>query len=362
MAEYISGLASEGNRRSMMCLNLKDPYVHPTALAFAFNVCFVPVVVLLFWLAVWTVKTVRYGNDRPPRYLAKRCMLSLMALWYVTLVPVLKTALSIGLCVDVDDSSGAYADDFTTKYWAVDTEIKCYEDDHAKLLQFVVLAFVCPMYGGLLIVFAFFLRSWKKHLCNNDGWIYETTGFLYRSYSLGRRRYWEVAIVLRKVAISFLVFCAHLFDSVVPITGVVHVITLAIVAQIVVKPYRKEFEDLNRFEVASLIISLVTTHVAIMLRQEDFPKDITRELSTAACVSLNIIIFFVFVFYLLKFAADYLRHRMLERGEDAALDAGMFRVFWQTIDYEIKRLIYKLRSTPEDPETAEQSALDDKTE
>ena len=339
MAEYISGLASEGNRRSMMCLNLKDPYVHPTALAFAFNVCFVPVVVLLFWLAFWTVKTVRYGNDRPPRYLAKRCMLSLMALWYVTLVPVLKTALSIGLCVDVDDSSGAYADDFTTKYWAVDTEIKCYEDDHAKLLQFVVLAFVCPMYGGLLIVFAFFLRSWKKHLCNNDGWIYETTGFLYRSYSLGRRRYWEVAIVLRKVAISFLVFCAHLFDSVVPITGVVHVITLAIVAQIVVKPYRKEFEDLNRFEVASLFISLVTTHVAITLRQEDCPEDVTRDLSTAACIVVNLATFVVFAYYNFKFLTEYLRHRLAEQSEDCDPDWGVFTVLVRFIGCEVKHAI-----------------------
>ena len=362
MAEYISGLASDGNRRSVMCLDLEDPYMHPTALAFVFNVCFVPVVVFFLWIAFWTMRAVRYRNDRPPRYLGKRCMLSLVALWYVTLVPVLKTALSIGLCVDVDDSMDIYADDSTTKYWAVDTSVKCYEDDHAKLLCFVVLAFVCPMYGGLLIVFALFLRASEKHLCDKDGWIYGTTGFLYRSYSLGRRRYWEVAVVLRKVAVSFLVFCAHLYDSVVPITGVAHVITLAIAAQIVVKPYRKEFEDLNRFEVVSLFVSLVTILVGITLGQEDFPKDIVRELFTVACVLLSLITFFVFVFYLLKFAADYLRHGLLERGEDTVSNAGMFGVLRQWIGYEIKRLIPNLRSTPKDPETAEQLAFEGRTE
>ena len=333
--------------------------MHPTALAFAFNVCFVPVVVFFFWVVLWTVRAVGYGNDRPRRYLEKRCMLSLMALWYVTLVPVLKTAMSIGLCVDVDDAFDVFSENGTTKYWAVDTDIKCFEDDHAKLFYFVVLAFICPLYGGLLIVFVLFLRAAAKHLCDKDGWVYETTGFLYRSYSLGRRRYWEVAIVFRKVVIAFMVFCAHLYDSVVPMTGVALVITLAIVAQIVAKPHRTEFKDLNKFELTSMFVSLVTTLVAITLRQEDFPEDITRELSTAACVLLNLITFSVFAFQVLKFGADYVRYSLLECGEDAALDAGTFGVLRQYIGYEINNLISELRPTPADPETAEPSALED---
>ena len=146
MVEYISGLAADGNRRSVMCLSLKHPFDHPTTLAFAFNVGFIPVSAFFLWIAFWTAKAVGYGSDRPPHYLAKRCMLSLMALWYVTLVPVLKTALSIGLCVDIDDALDIYTADRITRYWPVDTNMKCYEDDHAKLLYFVVLAFVCPMY------------------------------------------------------------------------------------------------------------------------------------------------------------------------------------------------------------------------
>ena len=264
-----------------------------------------------------------------------------MALWYITLVPVLKTALSIGLCVDVDDSlDDAYAADRTTKYWAVDTDIKCYEEDHAKVLYFVVLAFVCPMYGGLLIVFILLLGSRVERLCDKDGWVYETTGFLYRSYSLGRRRYWEVAIVLRKVAIGFMVFCAHLYDSVVPITGVAHVITLAIGAQIVAKPYRKEFEELNRFEVASLIISLVTTLVAIMLKQEDFPEDITRKLSTAGCVLVNLAAFAFFAYHYLKFLAEYLKHKLIEQNdEQCEAVRGVFTVLVRYSSCKIKHSV-----------------------
>ena len=356
MAEYISGLASEGNRRSVTCL---DPSAHSTALAFAFNLCFVPVAVFLFWIVLWTVTAVGYEVERPRRYLAKRCMLSLMALWYVTLVPVVKTAMSIGLCVDVHDSTNLKEIEATHKYWAVDTEIKCYEDDHARLLYFVVLAFVCPAYGGLLIVFSLFLRASAEQLRDKNGWIYETTGFLYRSYSLGRRRYWEVAIVLRKVAIAFMVFCAHLYDSVVPITGVAHVITLAIVAQIVAKPYRKEFEDLDRFDLASMFVSLVTILMAITLKQEDFPDDVTRELSTAACVLLNLATFVVFSYYNLKFLTEYLKHRLSECDENHTSCFGVFGVLRRWIGYQIQHLINKPKSTPEVFETAEQSDLED---
>ena len=352
----MSGLASEGNRRSVTCLDLENPFVHSTALASAFNICFVPILVFFLWIGFWKVKAAS-DKETPPRFLVKRCMLSLMALWYVTLVPVLRTALSIGLCVNVDNSLNAYADDSTTKYWAVDTSVKCYEDDHAKLFCFVVLAFVCPMYGGLLILFARFLRAPAEHLRNKDGWVYETTGFLYRSYSLGRRRYWEIAIILRKVGIAFMVFCAHRYDSVVPITGVAHVITLAIVAQIVAKPYRREFEDLNRFDLASLFVSLVTTLIGITFRQEDFPEDVTRELSTATCVLVNLATFITFAYYNLKFLTEYLKHKLIEQNEDCEPEWGVFTVLTRWTVCKVKHAIEDVKTrfassnTPDDAST-----------
>ena len=207
------------------------------------------------------------------------------------------------------------------------------------------------------MAFALFLRTPVEHLREKDGWVYETTGFLYRSYSLGRRRYWEVAIVLRKVAIAFMVFCAHLYDSVVPMVGVALVITLAIVTQIVAKPYRKEFEDLNRFELASLFASLVTTLVAVMFVQDDFPEDITRELSTVACVLVNLTTFAVFTYVNLKFLTEYLKHKLTERNEACEPDWGMFMALVHFIGSEVKHAIKGVRmrftssDTPDDAST-----------
>ena len=282
-----------------------------------------------------------------------------MALWYITLVLVLKTALSVFLCVDVHDEDDLAKIDVTHKYWAVDTALKCYEGDHSKLLYALVVSFVCPLYGGLLFLFIIFLKIPVHHLSYKRGWTFQTMGFLYRSYRLDTRRFWEVAIVARKAGIAFLVFCAHLFDSALPIIGVAHLITVAIVAQILMMPYRQRFQDLNGFELTSLFVSLVTTLAASVLKDQNYPEDHTRELLTVTCVLLNLVTFFVFVFQLLKFTADYLRHSLLERGEGTASDAGMFGVLRQWIGYEIKRLKAKLRSTSEDLETADQSAIED---
>ena len=278
-----------------------------------------------------------------------------MVIWYVTLVPVLKTALSVFLCVNVHDAADFAEVDATRMYWAVDTGMRCYEGDHWKLLYGLVVAFVCPVYGGLLTLFVVILKSPPQHLAHKRSWSYQTTGFLYRSYRMDRRRYWEVAIILRKATIAFFVFCAHLFDSGVPITGVAYIIMLAIVAQILAMPFREDFKDLNRMELASLFVSVATTLAASMLKDETYPENLTRELLTVACALLNVITFCVFVFYILKFAAEYLKHVLRERGHQLAPGAGMFRVLAHWISDKTGRLIGKICPTSEDPEIVEQS-------
>ena len=357
LPDLLSGLASDGIRRSVVCLSPEHPFLHPTALALVVNTCVVPCAVLLFWIVLWAKRSAKPVDDRLPRYLEKRCMMSLMVIWYITLVPVLKTALSVFLCVDVHDSMDLEEVDATHKYWAVDTALECYRGDHSILIYAVVVCFVFPVYGGLLILFVAFLRVPVSHLTREQGWGYQTTGFLYRSYGLDRRRYWEVAIVARKAAIAFLVFCAHLFDSTVPITGVTVLITLAIAAQILVLPYRRSFRDLNKIEVASLFVSLLTTQAAIMLKDENYPEDYTRELLTVACVLLNFITFSVFVFYILKFTAEYCKQSLREKGEYCAPDAGVFSILMQWTVYKIKHQFSSSRVTPPESEISEHSAV-----
>ena len=359
LPDLLGGLAADGIRRSVVCLTSKGLSLHPTVSALVVSVCIVPCSVLLCWTVFWVTKSTKSGSDRLQRYLSKRCLLSAMAIWYVTLVPVLKTALSVFLCIDVHDSADFAEVNVTRLYWAVDTSMKCYEGDHQKLLYGVVVAFVCPVYGGLLFLLVISLNTPLQHLAHKRSWTYQTTGFLYRSYRMDTRRYWEVVIVTRKAAIAFLVFCAHLFDSGLPITGVAYIIMLAIVAQILARPFREDFKDLNRMELASLFVSHATTLAASMLKDESYKENVTRELLTIACALLNVIVFCVFVFYILKFAAEYLRHVLREKGEYFAPDAGVFRILAHWIAYEVKHLFGNRQSpTSGYAEIAEQSAVE----
>ena len=357
--ELLGGLAPDGIRRSVVCLYSKQSFLQPTAMALVVSVCIIPCAVFLCWIVFWAVSSARPESHRLPRYPSKRCLLTLMVIWYITLVPVLKTALSVFLCVNVHDSAAFEEVDATHMYWAVDTAIKCYEGDHRILVYGVVAGFVCPVYGGLLALFTYVLKSPFQHLIYKRGWAYQTTGFLYRSYRMDRRRYWEIAIIARKAMIAFLVFSAHLFDSGVPIIGVAYTIMLAILAQSLAMPYREEFKDLNRIELASLFVSLATTLAASMLKDESYPENITRMLLTGVCAFLNVIAFFWFCFYTLDFTVEFLKHKLQEHGEHFASDAGKFRILMHWISYEVRHQIAKLRPTSEESEIFDSLNVED---
>ena len=330
--------------------------LHPTALALIVNVCVIPGVALSFWVAFWTVKALRRETGGGVRYMAKRCLLSVMVLWYITFVPVLKTALSVGLCVDVHDVLDPESND-TTSHWAVDTSIKCYEGIHRRLMLFLVPIYVCPVYLGLLVFFIVALRSRSdkrndqsadgdtevSHPLDTRNWIFETMGFLFRGYRLGPCRYWEVVIVLRKVAVTFLAFCANRFDSATPISGIAYVITFAIMAHIVAMPYRERFKELNRFEVAALFVSLMTTLAASMLKGEESPHNHFRQLVTALCVLLNLVALLLFLGYLLKFTSEYLKYGMIERREHSRHDGGAIGVLASWIGSRVRSLGHSSR-------------------
>ena len=250
----------------------------------------------------------------------QKSLLSLTVLWYITSVPVIKTTLSTVLCVNahtipkattengdaISDWIDTAKESEETSCWAVDTSLKCFEGDHLTLV-ILILSFVTLVYGGLLLIFVFLLAYSEEQLNDTDCWIYKTMGFLYRSYRHGGRRYWEVAIVVRKAVIAFLAFCAQRFDSVLPITGAAVFLTLTMGAQIVVMPYRQNFDALNWSDIFSLFISLLTTLFATMLKNQSLTVDGGRLAISVLCVLINITAFTVFVCYLFKYFVDYIK-------------------------------------------------------
>ncbi len=335
----MGGLASETTRFSAVCLSTEDdPHVHPTVMALIISACAIPILSFIFMAAFWTMVTVFRRVGRPLSYLAVRCMLSIMVLWYLTAVSVLKTAFSTVLCIAVNDSKN-YAETKEVSYWAVDTSLECFKDDHL-MLTLLMTFFVVVIYGGLLIFFVLALGSAEERLTDGNSWFYQIMGFLYRSYKLGKRRYWEVAITLRKVIIAFLIFCAQRFDSQIPIIGVAGFITVATIAHIAAMPYRKRFHTLNRIEIGSLFTSLITTLITASLKSTDSLSQTSIRAATAACGLLNVTVFLVFVYLLSEYAAVYLKLLLIENGTvSLECDWGMSRVFFVWLKCEINRLM-----------------------
>ena len=310
-------------RRSVVCLDREDQSLHPTVWASIVSVCLVPASVFLLLVVFWMAVALFHRIRRPIRYVMQRSLLSLMALWYVTSVPVIKTTLSTVLCADAYNTLDATGENDAEivdavegemiSYWAVDTSLRCFEGDHLMLV-ILIASFVFLVYGGLLIAFVVILGSSEEQLDDTDSWIYQSTGFLYRSYRHGHRRYWEVAIVARKAGIAFLVFCSHRFDSSLPISGAAVFLTLAVSAQIVAMPYRQSFDELNRIDIFSLFVSLLTTLLATMLKNESLTVDAGRLAISVLCVLLNITALIVLVSFLFCYFVDYVKLSLKETG------------------------------------------------
>ena len=324
-AEFFGGLAVESIRRSVICLGNEDQSLHPTVWASVVGACLIPVFAFLLLVALWMTVAFLHQVQQPLRYIAQRSLLALMALWYITSVPVIKTTLSVVLCVSAYNILDATAEAEEISYWAVDTSLRCFDGQHLTLVIWILL-FVSVVYGGLLIVFISILAAAKKLLEQPGSWVYRTTGFLYRGYGSGWRRYWEVAIVLRKAMIAFLVFCAHLFDSLFPITCAAVVIMLAMGAQIVVMPYRQEFRVLNRIDVSALFVSHLTIMIASMLKSERLTDEWRGLALSSICAVLNISTFLVLLSFLFNDGVHCIRLSMIECGTHIDADAGSWRV------------------------------------
>ena len=154
--EFFGGLAAESVRSSVVCLSKANQFLHPTIWGTIVSVSVVPVAAFLLLVVFWTGVALFYQIERRLRYIAQRCVLSLMALWYITSVPVIKTTLSVFICVGVynvldgtqndekiidttkEEEISYWAVDTTKEeeisYWAVDTKLKCFEGQHLILV------------------------------------------------------------------------------------------------------------------------------------------------------------------------------------------------------------------------------------
>ena len=298
-AEFMSGISSEAVTRAIDCLVPANAAVERTIISALVDASH-PLAAIFSFAAGWLIIKFRRGKDW--MYLMKKVVLSALVVLYMTYISLSKAFLNILSCIEVHDSI-VVGKDRKTDYWSLDTSVECYTGSHALLVGLVgwplliVFTFGFPMAIGYLII-----KNVEEDY--KAGWIYDVSGFLYRSY---RKKFvfWESMIMLRKAVLAVVVVFSYPLGVHLQQILAVFLLILALYLQTVLRPYRFEFDVLNDIESASILVSLVTFVSAIFF-SEDRVSSAVRVLVTLSVIFCNVGLFLFICIVFLIFAARYL--------------------------------------------------------
>ena len=299
VAEFVSGITSDDVTRAIDCLVPADASLERAVISTLVDASY-PLAAIFSFALSWLIITFRHGKNW--MYFLKKVILSALVVFYMTYISLSKAFLNVMSCIEVHDSI-VVDQDHTTNYWSLDTSIECYTGSHALLAGLVG--------WPLLIVFTFGFPLAVGYLIVNNvasdykaGWIYDVSGFLYRSYR-ERFVYWESMIMLRKAVLAVVVVFSYPLGVHLQQILAVFVLILALYLQTAFRPYRLEFDSLNDIESASILVSLVTFVSAIFFSEERVSSAV-RILVTLLVILCNTGLFLFLCIFFLIFAAQYL--------------------------------------------------------
>lgn len=278
IARDAGGLSGSASTRPVDCL-ISLSTAFKKALLRTLVSLFVPGTVMTMFAAFWGYWTIKH--DKGMSYFYKRTILSIIAVVYVSYLDLTKLGMGVFYCLvthQLDDD----LNDSTEKYWAGDTIIKCYGKDHTELVfvGLITLLFVSTGYPTALI---YILSRYKEDLTDDDNWIVQTMGFLYRPFK-NNYLYWESIVMLRKALLSIIVVFSYSLGGQIQGLLSLIVLQLSFYIHVICLPFRKEFYSLNFHEAGSLLVSCLT-FVLVQFFDAEKCSETTRQL-----VSLTIVL------------------------------------------------------------------------
>ena len=303
------------------------------------DIC-LPLGAICVFSIIWLAIKVKRGEAWS--YLLKKIVLTAIAVLYISYISLSKTLVSILDCVEVHDSVD-FEIDGTSDYWATDTKIECYKGPHA-LLAFmlgwplmIVFSFGFPLITACLIVK-------KVDEDYKSGWIYETCGFLYRSYKKSFV-FWESVIMFRKAILAVIVVFSYPLGANLQHALVVLLFTFVLYLQMSCCPYRSEFDGLNKMESLSILVSAMTFGSCMFFGDEHVSFTV-RILITVGIAFCNIALFLFFLIAFTTLAADYLRIVLDQKGVPYKPHGGAHHVIWVYFYHyqfeRVRKAIHKL--------------------
>ena len=319
-ADFVSGAATNDIAFSVDCLFDADQKPPRSILRIVIKFA-VPLCMELFYIGFWMFKT--YRSNENIFFFAKTAMLSSLALVYLTYVSVTKTAVDTLHCIGAYDSVDR-GDDHTSRYWALDTSLKCYEGSHAVLVATIGVPVLVVFSFGLPIALACTLLKWRCSTCDEGlSWFTDASSFLYRAYKKPFV-FWESVIMYRKAILTIVVAFAYPLGSNRQGIIVVCMLTVAIYIQLLCQPYAHEFDSLNACEAASLVVSCLTFASGLFFNDER-TSDGVRILLTVL-ISGGVCLFLSFLIHkLLQWAGVFVKASLAGEGIVEANQWGTYR-------------------------------------
>eukprot|EP00210_Caulerpa_lentillifera_P003940 g3760.t1 len=251
-SDYIGGLTTDAISRPVDCL-VSSGSTSLKALWRIMVSVSIPLIVLGILTSFWGYITIKNGKDR--QHFLKRFILSAISVAYISYLGLTKMAVRAFYCVDVYDSVD-HLEQSTTRLWAVDTSIRCYEEDHAGIIVIAVLVLLLiTICYPLLSFIALYIN--KENVRSGDKGIFEIAGFLFRAFK-EKFLFWESIVMLRKACLSVICVFSYSLGGDSQLLLVSVLLFFCLYLQLTLRPYREDFKILNHFESISLLVSGLT--------------------------------------------------------------------------------------------------------
>lgn len=161
-----------------------------------------------------------------------------MAVFYVTCISVAKTLISISNCIKVFDSTDIFRR-HSLLLLGGRHEFKMLPRVSFHSCRSDWISISHRVFSGLPAIDAYIIIKSVDTQNYKQDWIYDTMGFVYRSYR-PQCIFWESVILLRKVSIAAVVVFAYPLGFDLQVVVCVFVLASALYSQLVCRPFRPE--------------------------------------------------------------------------------------------------------------------------
>lgn len=317
--DWFGGAVMETSGYAVDCL-LPADWPTPRPVMHQIVVICLPLLVFLLISLTW-LRNYR-STQRGRKYLAKRSLLTLIVVFYVSYISITKAGINVFYCVHVHDVTTLEGAEETHYLWALDTAVTCYENSHLNLVLFVgipvlffSLLFPISLASGLI-----FARGRRTLECV---WVQETVGLFFRGFEQ-RFIFWDSIIMLRKALLAAIVVFAYSLGGNLQGLLAVGLLVLSLFLQMGFSPFKSTYGYLNQLESMSLLVSILTFLTGVTLNDPEMHSGAAEFVLVALVLICNIGLAVLLLYLVTRAKIDQIRFGLLAEGIDCAEESGIW--------------------------------------